>query len=96
MIHGIETDIAANGNEGLTFLKTNRYDWVLTDIIMPEKDGLEFIIVAKNRYPTLKIIAMSGGGKIRAQYYLNMAALLNTEEILHKPFEIKTLLSHLA
>ena len=69
---GFEVDLAANGDEGLELFKKLSVDLVITDIIMPEKEGLETIREMKRLRSDLKIIAMSGGGKVSSDNYLNL------------------------
>jgi DNA-binding NtrC family response regulator len=83
---GYEIDIATNGMEGLELFKKSPSDLVITDIIMPEKEGLETIREMKSLQSGLKIIAMSGGGKITADNYLQTAKLFGASRIIEKPF----------
>lgn len=88
---GYEVDLASNGNEGLELFKSIQADLVITDIIMPEKEGLETIREMKRLSPDLKIIAMSGGGKISADNYLETAKIFGASRVLAKPFSQKTM-----
>jgi len=88
---GYEVDLASNGNEGLDLFKRIQADLVITDIIMPEKEGLETIREMKRLSPDLKIIAMSGGGKISADNYLETAKIFGASRVLAKPFSQKTM-----
>lgn len=88
---GYEVDLASNGNEGLELFKRIQADLVITDIIMPEKEGLETIREMKRMRPDLKIIAMSGGGKISADNYLETAKIFGANRVLEKPFSQKTM-----
>lgn len=83
---GYEIDIATNGMEGLKLFREFPSDLVITDIIMPEKEGLETIREMKEIQSGLKIIAMSGGGKISAENYLQTAKLFGASKVLEKPF----------
>jgi len=89
---GFEVDLASNGSEGLELFKIIQADLVITDIIMPEKEGLETIREMKRLQPDLKIIAMSGGGKISADNYLETAKIFGASMILEKPFSQKTMI----
>jgi DNA-binding NtrC family response regulator len=84
--------VAANGNEATLALEKQAFDLVITDIFMPEKDGLELIREVMAHNPGLKVIAISGGGKTRAPLYLEMAKKLGACRTLNKPFELKELL----
>jgi len=88
---GYEVDLASNGNEGLKLFKRVQADLVITDIIMPEKEGLETIREMKRLQSDLKIIAMSGGGKISADNYLETAKIFGASKVLQKPFSQKTM-----
>jgi CheY-like chemotaxis protein len=63
------------------------FDLVITDMIMPVKDGLKFIMELVRDYPDLKILAISGGGAIKAERYLTMAGYLGDIATLEKPFK---------
>ena len=77
---------ATNGREGVQVFARERIDIVICDIIMPEQEGIETIgqIRCKNR--TVKIIAMSGGGRVGSGGFLEMAARLGADCTLAKPF----------
>lgn len=84
---GYEVDLALNGKDGLDLLNRISFDLVITDIIMPEMEGLETIASLRKKFPDLKIIAISGGGRVSAESYLNSAKLLGAATIIQKPFE---------
>ena len=67
-------------------------DLVITDLIMPEKEGVETISELRRRYPEIKIIAMSGGGMGGATDYLRLAKALGAGQTLAKPFTREVLL----
>jgi YesN/AraC family two-component response regulator len=83
---GYEAELASNGKEGMELFQKSPSDLVITDIIMPEKEGLETIREMKRLHPKLKIIAMSGGGKISAENYLETASIFGANRIIQKPF----------
>lgn len=87
---------AANGNEGLAHFRRESADVIVTDLIMPEKDGLETIIQLKRDHPDVKIIAMSAGGRISSQDYLKVAKNLGAVHVLTKPFPSDVLLQAIA
>lgn len=90
---GHEVFAAANGAEGLEMHRAKESDIVITDILMPEKEGLETIRELLDVYPGLRIIAMSGGGKsVGIGSYLTTAREMGAE-ILLKPFEADVLIS---
>lgn len=86
---GFDIKLASNGLEGLEFFRKFDVDLVITDIIMPEKEGLEIIREMRRERPELKIIAMSGGGKLSASNYLETAKIFGAASILEKPFTKK-------
>ena len=59
---------------------------VITDLVMPDKDGLEVIMDLRRRDPKVRIIAMSGGGQGSAECYLKIARKLGAQRTLSKPF----------
>ncbi len=69
--------------------------FVITDIIMPEQEGIETIREIKACYPRIKIIAISGGGKISPENYLQLAHAMGANTTLSKPFSRKELLDTL-
>jgi CheY-like chemotaxis protein len=82
---GHEVDLALNGRDGLALFEKNRPDLVITDIIMPQKEGLETILELRKMYPDLKIIAISGGGRIGPDEYLPSAKIFGANMIFQKP-----------
>lgn len=90
---GFEVDLASNGEQGLELFKKSSFDLAITDIIMPEKEGLETIREMKKLHPGMKIIAMSGGGKVSSENYLGTAKIFGANRILTKPFTQKQMIS---
>ncbi len=78
---------AMNGAVALRLLRDASVDLVVTDIIMPEMEGIETIQTLRRTHPQLKIIAMSGGGRIEAEGYLASAKAFGAVDVLRKPFE---------
>ena len=89
---GHEVVEASNGNEGTTAQRFKPCDMVITDMIMPEKEGLETIIELKSEYPDLKIIAISGGGRTRNLDFLNLANEFGADQVIIKPFSEEDLM----
>ena len=83
---------ASNGREALKKFKSILVDMVITDIVMPDLDGIGLIMELKKLKSNLKIIAISGGGKIGPTNYLNIAETMGAEAVFTKPFSIKALL----
>jgi CheY-like chemotaxis protein len=75
---------AADGQEGLAQFRASRADLVLTDLVMPVKEGIEMIMELRREYPDTKIIAMSG--VVHCHNYLQIAEKLGALRSLGKPF----------
>lgn len=93
---GCETRLASDGKEALNCFNEKRPDLVVTDIVMPEKEGIEVIIELKTKAPDVKIIAISGGGKVNPNSYLSIANTLGAQATLVKPIDIEEFLSTVA
>ena len=83
---GYDVKGACNGKDGVAIYQKNPVDLVITDIIMPEKDGIETIMDLKRTNSDLKIIAISGGGRAEPENYLHSAKLIGANLTLKKPF----------
>ena len=92
---GHEVEDAWNGDIALAAYRRQSRDLVITDLMMPEKDGLETIMALRRLNPTVKIIAMSGGGRTLGlgQLYLETASTFGANRILAKPFTSTALLT---
>jgi DNA-binding NarL/FixJ family response regulator len=77
---------AANGIEALRLCETPEVAAAIVDLVMPEKEGLETIFEMRRRYPGIKTIAISGGGRGPGDVYLEMARQLGAVAALAKPF----------
>ncbi len=77
---------ATNGNEGIALQHSQHFDLIITDIIMPEKEGVETIIELKREFPDLNIIGISGGGRTRNLDFLKLAEQYGAKKVLTKPF----------
>jgi DNA-binding NtrC family response regulator len=84
---GYEVAEAPDGMEGIRQYRENPADLIITDLIMPNKDGIGMIIDLKKEFPEIKIIAMSGGGVNRPEGYLNGAMKLGATRTLTKPID---------
>jgi CheY-like chemotaxis protein len=87
---------ATNGKEAVERAQRESFDVLITDLVMPEKEGIEIIIELHKKFPAMKIIAMSGGGRINSKDYLDLAAKLGASKTLSKPFSGKDLLAAVA
>ena len=89
---GHEVLEAVNGQEALYRFDEQRVDLVITDIIMPEKEGIETIVELRRRQPDLKIIAVSGGGRTKTMDYLQIAERLGADGALPKPLKRRAII----
>ncbi len=86
--NGHEVELAENGKVGLKLIEHNRYDLLITDVVMPEQDGLGLLMALKGRVPRIRTIVMSGGGeRLNIENYLNTARLLGADRVLPKPLD---------
>lgn len=89
--HRVET--TQDGDHGLHLLEDGRFDLVLTDILMPQRDGIEILRQVKQRWPALPVIAVSGGGWLAAEDLLAMAERLGADRVMQKPVRREDLLN---
>jgi len=90
---GHEVSEADDGNEGLKLFRRTAFDLAITDIVMPEKDGLEFLLELKKLQSSVKVVAMSGGGFGQPREYLRMAKAFGASVVLEKPFTRNALMA---
>lgn len=88
---GHEVLTANDGDHAINTLKANHADLVITDIVMPHKEGLETIMELRREYPAVKIIAMTGFRPPTGSY-LAMASVLGAHHTLRKPFALDDLI----
>jgi DNA-binding response OmpR family regulator len=93
---GYEVEEAPDGNAALKLFAQSKVDLVVTDIVMPEKDGIEVVMELRSRSPHVKILAISGGGHVNPFTYLAMAKQLGADVVLVKPVDTETLLKTVA
>lgn len=91
--HGHKVVTAKDGEQGLALIEQESFDIVLTDILMPQRDGIEVLRQVKQRWPGLPVIAVSGGGWIKAGDLLEMAERLGADRVLQKPVRRDDLLA---
>ena len=89
---GFDVLKASNGEQGLRIYRQEPVDLIITDIIMPEKEGIETIIELRQDFPDVKIIAMSGGGRIGTKDYLHLAKIFGVQRTFTKPVAREQLL----
>jgi CheY-like chemotaxis protein len=90
---GYRVVTASNGVEVGSILAQVHVDLVMTDLLMPEKDGTEVIAELRKKHPNTPIVAMSGGGRMPRGEYLKIARMFGAHAILEKPFTNEQLLS---
>lgn len=83
---------AENGLAGLRMVEADPPVLVVTDLLMPEKEGIETIVELRERFPEIRVIAISGAGGVEAQGPLVDAELFGADATLPKPFEIEAFL----
>jgi CheY-like chemotaxis protein len=93
---GFEVVAAKNGREGLARFHNEPPDLIVTDVIMPDLDGVETIMAVRQESPGIPIIAVSGGGKAHAMQFLDAAQKLGADLVLPKPFRQDDLASTIA
>jgi len=84
---------ARNGCEASEVIGRCQFDVVVTDLLMPDRDGLELIAEIKIKHLATKIVAISGGGRMGSDEYLAMAKGFGADVLLRKPFAYQALLS---
>lgn len=89
---GHEVLEACDGSEVSQHLAEGSLDLVVTDILMPEQEGIQTILQIRRSNPDTKIIGMSGGGKGGAEHYLEMAREFGANATMLKPFKKAQLL----
>lgn len=82
---------ATDGEKALNKLQDNRYDLLITDVIMPVKEGIETVAEAKHVQPDIRVIAISGGGRTKNYDFLNLALKIGANAALQKPFNKQSL-----
>jgi CheY-like chemotaxis protein len=93
MREGFQTFSARNGRVGVEMLRTLQPDLMVTDIVMPEMEGIGTIMEARRSSPGTRVIAISGGGHYgRSQNFLVWAHELGADEVLAKPFRMSSLI----
>jgi DNA-binding NtrC family response regulator len=90
---GYEVATASEGNAGLRSCRESKTDLVITDLVMPEKEGIETIQELRRVYPDIKIIAISGGGQISPVSYLSIAERIGANRTFEKPIDTKALVT---
>ena len=90
--YGFTVHAAEDGRAAINYLQSNTVDLVITDMVMPGSDGVEVIRHIRKLLPSMKIIAISGGGATRRELLLDIARVLGVSRTLEKPFTMAKLL----
>jgi DNA-binding response OmpR family regulator len=90
---GYNVIVASNGEDGMKLYKEKQPDIVITDLILPGKEGIQIIMELRKEDPNLPIIGMSGGGYIDPDSYLHLAKSLGANAVFTKPIKIEELLN---
>ena len=90
---GYEVLEASDGIEGMDIYTKEYPDLVITDLIMPNQAGIEMIMELRSSFPKVNVIAITGGGHVGTDTYLNVAKGLGAQRIFAKPFDLKDILS---
>lgn len=93
---GYEVEVATNGQDGVELFRRKPCDLVVTDMVMPVKDGLQTILELREQAPELPVIAISGGGAISKERYLTVAGYLDGVIAIAKPFTVEALVTAVA
>lgn len=94
---GYEVEVAEDGDVGIRMQRTRAFDLVITDLIMPEKEGIEIIRELRKENNRLPVIAISAGGRRgSAADYLKWARLMGAKKCLSKPIKREELLDAVA
>ena len=88
---GYQVESAVDGNKAIEVLRETPVDVMITDIIMPDKEGMELIMEVSRDFPDVKIIAISGGGRIDPADYIMAARGLGAARTFRKPFDLHEL-----
>ncbi len=91
--NGYDVQTATDGADGLKKHRSTPADLVITDILMPGKEGFETIRDLRKSTPSVKIVAMSGGGRNEPQAYLRFATSFGADRAFPKPLDLGQLLT---
>ncbi len=91
--YGIEVEGAANGAQGLALQRARPADVIITDIFMPEMEGIEMIVELRREFPEAKIIAMSGHYPVMDFDVFTVAREVGAAKTFNKPFKFEDLIA---
>jgi CheY-like chemotaxis protein len=92
LAEGHSVEDAPDSATGVMKHHEHPFDLIITDIVMPEKEGISTIIELRHEYRDLKIIAMSGGGEFEPYGYLDIARRVGADRTIAKPFSAKEIM----
>lgn len=87
----VEVFPATTGAEALKLLTQHPEAAMVIDIILPDQDGLEVLKEARAKRPDLRVLAISGGGRIGPDFYLRLADVFGADAVIEKPFTAEQL-----
>ena len=87
--------LAATGQEAILVQRSTPANFLITDLVMPDTDGLETVETFRKEFPATKIIVVSGAEKLERSRYLETAKLIGADFTFQKPFEVEALLEAL-
>ena len=87
-MEGFDVATAPDGARALALLGRQRADLIITDLFMPDKDGIETILEIREKYPAVQIVAMSGWDSRQGSDYLKVAREIGAVRTVKKPFEL--------
>ncbi len=90
---GVEVFPATSGAEALRLLDVHSDAAMVLDIILPDQDGLEVLRDARAKRPDLRVLAISGGGRLGPSFYLKLADAFGANAVIEKPFTAEQLIS---
>ena len=88
---GFDVTLACDGNEGIAAFDAHPMDVVISDLLMPNKEGIETIMELRKKDTNVKIIAISGGGAAKNLNFLDMAKKLGADLVIPKPVDLDEL-----
>lgn len=83
-----DVTIVPNGKEAMKILQDQRFDLIVTDIIMPGMTGLTLIKEVRKLHPGTKVVGVSGGGRVSSEDYLKSAEHIGADITFQKPFDL--------
>ncbi len=88
--NGHTVSSADDGKIGMALMDSNQYDLIMTDIVMPNMDGIEVITEIKKKLSNVKLIAMTGGSlKLDKKFLVTITTAMRVDKVITKPFDIR-------